>query len=158
MRFTTILLGAVLLFAVTSSRRAEACGGGGGGDYGGIIVAAVVVGGAYVGTTATFAIKDVATSNHSMGYGVAETAINAPIALMFGAAFIKEVQDPNTDHGAAKTLGVFTALHGALMAHGIYTIVKKSRHHGDQAAPRRYDGPPGAMQVGPVTAVVSPAR
>jgi hypothetical protein len=34
--------------------------------------------------------------------------------------------------------------------------VKRRGNRGDQT-PRRYDGPPGAMQVGRVTAIVSPA-
>src|SRR5262245_55038107 len=118
MRFTTIVLPIVLVLALVSSRRAEACGTGG-GDWGGVVAAVLIVGGTYVGATATVAIKDVATSDHSVGYGIAETAVNAPLTLMFGAAMVNEIRDPNTDHSGATTLGVFTALHGALLAHGI---------------------------------------
>lgn len=122
---------------------------------GGLVAAVVIVGGAYVSTTATFAIKDTVSSDHSLGYGVAETAINTPLTLLFGSAMISEISNDYTDHGAVKTLAVFTALHGALAAHGIYTIVKRSGNK--EQTPRRYNGPPGAMQVGRVTAIVSPA-
>jgi hypothetical protein len=153
MRFISILIGAVILVGALHTRRAEACGSG--GPPGDLVAAAVIVGGTYLGTTATFAIRDSVSSDHSMGYGAAETAINAPLTLLFGGAMIQEINRPYTETGPVTTLAVLTAVHGALAAHGIYTIVKRSGNRGEQA-PYRYDGP-GAMHVGRVSAVVAPA-
>jgi len=158
MRFTAILIAAVFVMAL-AARRAEACGGGYDGN---VIAAALVVGGGYVAATGTFAIKDVVTENHSLGYGVFETAFNAPFAVAYGAGFVSEAQNGNF----STPLAAMTALHTALLAHGIYTIVKRARHKPAQAAPPvpdyygppgMYDAPPGTVQVGPVSAVVSPA-
>jgi hypothetical protein len=157
MKNIVLVLAVVLAVAVGAPKRAEACGGGG-GDYDGLIAAALVVGGTYVGVTGTMAIKDIASDDHSMGYGIAEAVIHTPIALAWaGAAW----QDSHSEYGSNNPTGflIMTGLHTALAAHGIYTIVKKAREpkkeRGGQQ-PRRYQGPPGMISVGRVSATVAP--
>jgi hypothetical protein len=106
-------------------------------------------------------IKDLSSENHSMGYGIAETVIHTPLALVWGAAFVSESYDR---HGTPQEkynggFAVMTALHGALAAHGIYTIVKRARaRSGERSAPvQKHQGPPGMFSVGRVTATVTPA-
>ena len=160
MNKTLLVLGLVLAMAFGSAKRAEACGGGGSGsgNYDGLIAAALVVGGTYVGVTAGMAIKDIAGDNPSMGYGIAETLIHTPIALMWGTAAYNEATSPYGSNSSG--LMIMTAVHGALAAHGIYTIVKRARapKHGAHTVPSHQDqGPPGMFQVGRVSASVTPA-
>lgn len=157
MNKTLLVLGLVLAMAVGSAKRAEACGGGTSGSYDGLVAAVLVVGGTYVGVTAGMGIKDLAGSNPSMGYGIAETAIHAPIALLYGSAALADATSGTSDNSTG--LIVMTALHGALAAHGIYTIVKRARapKRGERSVPSRQDqGPPGMFQVGRVSATVTP--
>ena len=153
MRVVSILIGALVLVGVLHTRRAEACGEGGGGpSVGGLLV----VGGLYAGATIGFAVHDVRHSDHSVTYGVGETLFNAPLAAAWTAGAIADARDLYSDHQGAKTMAVFAGIHTLLAVHGVYTIVKASRRK-NEPAPRRYDGPPGMMNVGPVKAVVSPA-
>ena len=165
MKHTVLVLGLVLAMALGTAKRADACGGGG-ANYDGIIAAVVVVGGTYVGVTAGMGIKDLSSSNHSMGYGIAETVIHTPLALAWGAAFVHDATRPTHDASGYPTnekhtmaFGVMTALHGALAAHGIYTIVKRARaKSGERTAPSQkfQQGPPGMFSVGRVSATVTP--
>jgi hypothetical protein len=157
MRFITLLLGAVLVLGLAGARRADACGGG--GPSGEIVAAALVVGGAYVGVTVGMGVKDIASDNHSVGYGIAETAIHAPIALLYGSALVAQASTSDRYGGGSINTGalVMTAVHTALAAHGIYTIAKDRKpRRKDQAVPPTYQGPPGMFQVGSVTASVTP--
>jgi hypothetical protein len=155
MKNIVLVLGIVVAIAVGAPKRAEACGSG--GNYDGLIAAALVVGGTYVGVTGTMAIKDLATDNHSMGYGIAETVIHTPIALAWGAGLYAEA---TSEYGGNYTgLAIMTGLHTALAVHGIYTIVKKARQPKKESGvqqPRRYQGPPGMFSVGRVSATVAP--
>jgi len=158
MRFTSVLLAAVVVLGLASSRRAHACGGGGPLLSDGEIAALLLVGGTYVGVTVGMGVKDIASDNHSMGYGIAETAIHAPIATLYGLGMIADIERAQEyGYEVNKGLIIMTALHGALAAHGIYTIAKdRSPRRKDQSAPAPYQGPPGMFQVGPVSAAVSP--
>ncbi len=160
MKNTVLVLGLVLAMALGTAKRAEACGGGG-ANYDGLIAAALVVGGTYVGVTAGMGIKDLTSDNHSMGYGIFETVIHTPIALAWGAALYNETTR-NDHYGDSNATGfaIMTALHTALAAHGVYTIVKRARaRNGERTAPvQKYQpGPPGMFTVGRVTATVTPA-
>jgi hypothetical protein len=158
MRFTALILAALVVLGLASSRRAEACGGGGPLLTDGEVAALLLVGGTYVGVTVGMGVKDIASSNHSVGYGIAETAIHAPIATLYGLAMVADIQN-SQEYGSevSKGLILMTALHGALAAHGIYTIAKdRSSRRKDQSAPAPYQGPPGTFQVGPVSAAVAP--
>jgi len=168
MKQALLVLGLVLALAVGSTKRAEACGGGGsGGDYSGLVAAALVVGGTYAGVTVGMGIKDLSSDDHSRAYGFAETAIHAPIALLWGAAFVNELgqsNDPNDPYYQGEShpvgYGVMLALHGALAAHGIYTLVKgpKQKRTDKNVIPsaRPYSGPPGMFNVGSVSANLAP--
>ena len=160
MRITTLALAFLVVLGLAHTRRAEACGGGGPSD--GAIGAILVVGGAYVGGTIAFGVKDLASDDHSLGYGVGEVAFNLPFTLLWGAAAIDDFSQEYSydNHSFGKTAAVFTAIHGGLLAHGVYTIVKRSRNRGEKKAPGQpiqHYGPPGAIQVRGVTAVVTPA-
>lgn len=160
MKKAVLVLGLVLALALGTAKRAEACGGGG-ANYDGLIAAVVVVGGTYVGVTAGMGIKDLASDNHSLGYGIAESVIHTPLALAWGAAALNELSvDPQYGERHVTGFAIMTALHTALAAHGIYTIVKRARARtgsGERGAPsQKLQGPPGMFTVGPVTAVVTP--
>lgn len=170
MKNALLVLGMVLAIAIGSTKRAEACGGGGsGGDYSGLVAAALVVGGSYAGVTLGMGIKDLSSDDHSIGYGIAETAIHAPIAVLWGMGFAAEVNKPETanaygytngtDRDAATGYAIMTVIHGALAAHGIYTIAKdRSKKKERGVSPGRpYQGPPGMFSVGRVSASVAPA-
>lgn len=156
MKNILLVVGLVLAMAVGSAKRAEACGGG--GNYDGLIAAALVVGGTYAGVTVGMGIKDLSSDDHSVGYGVAEALIHTPIALAWGAGTLDDAQNSG---GVEPGFVIMTALHTALAAHGIYTIVKdrpsKKRDDRNRIQPRPYQGPPGAFQVGRLTASVTPA-
>ena len=153
MRFISILVGTLVLVGALTTRRADACGSGGPG--GGAVAAIVVLGGAYVGGTIAFGVKDIAGSEHSVAYGTGEMLFNAPFAIAWGKALYDEANSPYRDSEAIKAEAVFFGIHTALLAHGIYTMAKPRRPK--DTKPQRYDGPPGMFQAGPVTAVVSPA-
>src|SRR5688572_19685068 len=118
MRFTALLVAAVLALGLASARKAEACGGPILSDE--AVTALLVVGGTYAGVTIGMGIKDIATDNHSMGYGIAETVIHAPIAMLWGSALMADINDPYDDGDVSTGLVIMTGLHGALAAHGIY--------------------------------------
>ena len=157
MRFTSLLLAALVVLGL-ASRRAEACGAGPVGD--GAVAAILIVGGTYVGVTVGMGVKDIAADNHSVGYGVAETAIHAPIAAGYGYYAYRDVYAATQlDYPVNKGLIIMTALHGALAAHGIYTIVKdrpERRSKDGTQVPAPSQGPPGMFQVGRVTASIAP--
>jgi hypothetical protein len=127
------------------ARRADACES----SHYDVVALVAVVGGGYVATTATFAIKDVVTSNHSMSWGLAETAFNGTAMTIYGVVAVQQAERPYSDASAVGVAGVLAGLHGLLLAHGIYTIVKYAR------APSQPDV--GAMRVGPVKAVIAPS-
>ena len=158
MRIATLALAFLVVLGLASTRRAEACGGG--GPSGDAVGAIIVVGGAYVGTTLAFGVKDLVGSEHSTAYGIGEIAFNAPFTALWGAAFIESATNNNTyDNDLTKTSAVFTAIHGGLLAHGIYTVVKNRRKSNEKKLqqPIYHYGPPGSVQVRGVTAVVTPA-
>jgi hypothetical protein len=148
MRATTLLLAAVLLLGVTRRAIAETHDG----DIG---VAVVVLGVPYVGITGAFAVKDLTGSTKSMNYGVGEVLWNAPFLALWTHYIISDATDRLSSHSGLPAASVFATVHAALLAHGIYTIVQNKRRKSD--APTRNQTPAGAMQIGPVTAVVAPA-
>ena len=157
MRTLALLIGSLILLGA-GARRAEACGGGGSNDgLGMLYVGVAVVGGAYVSSTIAFGVADVTDDDHSIAYGVLETTVNAGYATATGAIAV----DAATNHGNWGIPAALTALHIGLAAHGIYAIVKRANKRPpppDRAPPPvDYDGPPGNFQVGPVSAVVTPA-
>jgi len=119
MRFICTLVGALVLVGALHTRRANACGQAD-GNVGGLLVVA----GVYAGSTLAFGIKDIATSDHSVNYGIGETLFNAPIAVLWGKYLIDEAHDPYRSSEGMTTAGVFLGIHAALLAHGIYTIAK----------------------------------
>jgi len=160
MKNTVLVLGLVLAMAFGTEKRAEACGGGG-GNMDGLIAGILVVGGTYAGVTVGMGIKDLSSDDHSVGYGVAEAVIHTPIALLWGAAAMTEMNRDTSYGGDSHTTGfvIMTAIHGALAAHGIYTIAKRrepKRERG-MAPSRPYQGPPGMFSVGRVSANIAPA-
>ena len=155
MRFISILVGALVLVGALQTRRAEACGSG--GLDGGAVAGIVIVGGAYVGGTIAFGVKDIAGSEHSVGYGVGEALFNAPFAIAWGSALYSEASSDYRNSEQLKTEAVFFGIHTALLAHGIYTMAKPRRAKADAKQPQPYDGPPGMMSMGRVKAIVSPA-
>src|SRR5262245_46976438 len=140
MQSKLLMVGLVVVVALGTARRAEACGGGLALD-GDVVAAAVLVAGTYVGVTAGMAIKDIASDNHSRGYGVAETVIHAPLATLFAAGYVGLAADGNA--GAGTGLAVMALIHGGLAAHGIYTIAKRRPSRAQPAPTQPYDGPPG---------------
>jgi hypothetical protein len=162
---TPLVLGLVLAMAVGSVKRADADHGDGSDIGGGVVAAVFVFGATYVGVTLGMGMKDLASSEHSMGYGVAETLVHAPLTLLWGSALVDEISgDHGWDgHGKHKLgIGAMTALHAALVAHGIYVIAKggttkKKERNVPTQGQRQNQGPPGMFQVGRVTASVTPA-
>jgi hypothetical protein len=149
MRTISILVAAMILVGALHARRAEACGQGD-GDIAGMMVVA----GVYAGSTLAFAVKDIASSDHSVNYGAGEALFNGAATVLWTYGLYEDLRDPYSDHEVVKPAVVFLGLHLAMTAHGIYTMKKRRPAN---APPRPYDGPPGLMQVGRVSAVVSPA-
>ncbi len=137
----------VMIFGALSlgARSARACGEGGGGPDAGAIGLIV---GTYAGVTIGFGIGDLAVRDHSVGYGVAETLIHGPLALLFGTALRDRLQyDAGYDNSDEEyTLGTLTVMHAAMAIHGIYTIAR----HRDRKPP------PTTFQVGSVRGTVTP--
>jgi hypothetical protein len=83
---------------------------------------------AILGYTANTAVwAGMMGGHHSRGYGVAEAAVNAPIAAGLGYLAYDRYQGGKTGH--AGLYGGLAAVSGAFVVHGIYTAV----------APRRSD-------------------
>jgi len=92
-----------------------------------------------------FTAGDIVIRDHSLAYGVAETAVNAPVAAaMTYYAFRYTSSDRWINAGVA-------VVNGALVAHGVYTIVRSLRD--DRAEPTR----PAMIKVGSVRASLAPA-
>ncbi|HEX5059075.1 MAG TPA: hypothetical protein VFV99_06930 [Kofleriaceae bacterium] len=144
------LLACVVVLALAQPRHAAA------EDHGDIDPGTVyVLGGLYLGGTAAFAIKDIAGSKPGMNYGIGEVLWNGTFTVLWTRFIISDALDGLSSHSGLPAASIFGGANAALLAHGIYTIVRNARHKTD--APPRNQGPPGAMQLGPVTAVVAPA-
>jgi hypothetical protein len=154
-----VILGVIVAIGIAAPGRADACGGGKGLPLSdGAVGAILLVGGTYVGVTVGMGVKDMTSDNHSVGYGIAETAIHAPIATLYSLAMIADFhRSQEYGYEVNKGLILMTALHGALAAHGIYTIAKDrpARRKDSQPLPAPYH-PPGTFQVGRVTAAITP--
>jgi hypothetical protein len=161
MRTSIVLAFALVVGLVIAARprAAEACGGPIVSEE--AAVAILVVAGAYAGTTIGMGVYDLTADNPSRGYGVAEAVVHTPIALAFGAGFISEVsnQYEGKNHDSAIWLGAFTALHGTLAIHGMYTAGKyrkpKAPRTIDGAPPSPLYGPPGMVNLGSMRANVT---
>lgn len=128
---------AVVSFA--GARRAEACGGAPGDPYPGVENVAYVIGAAYAGATLGFAAADLLGKDHGITYGFSEVTLHAPIA----AGFVYGSFDKR-DAGDKLVLGAFALLHGALAAHGVYTMVKadaREKRAKERPKPRAALGP-----------------
>jgi hypothetical protein len=145
----TLLVGLVLLGRPGEAR---ACGGVASDE---LVVAVLVVGGTYAGSTIYFGVHDLTVDEPSVGYGVAEAVVNTPLALLWGAAFLDELEDHGEydNNDGVVWLGAFTALHTTLAVHGMYTAGKRRppKRQQDLAPPRAPNfGPPGTVQIGRV--------
>jgi hypothetical protein len=65
---------------------------------------------------------------HSRGYGLAEAAVNAPIAAGLGYLALDHGRDGKT--GPTLLFGTMTAISGTLVVHGLYTAVAPRRSPG----------------------------
>jgi len=119
MRSTIILL--AVLFSTGLARRADACGSG----HEPIIAGVLVVGGAYVGGTAAFAISDIATSDHSVAYGVSETVFNGTAAGIAAYMVASQFEAPYHEDSAVIAGSLIFGVHALLAAHGVYTIIHR---------------------------------
>jgi hypothetical protein len=146
MRLATMVLGAGLLLGLPTTARADDCiEFGCGADQ--RFSTLVLFGVPYAGVTLGMGIKDIVADEHSVGYGIAETIVHAPLAIAWGAAAVDSLAS-SADKGLAPWYLGFTALHTALTAHGVYTVVKDR--------PARPADAPGGFQVGRVNAAVAP--
>lgn len=113
------------------------------------ITIAVLGGVAYVGTTAAFAVHDVAARDPGEGYGVAEALVNAPLAAAWMYYGLRTSRSRPDGSPQLVLLGV---LNGALTAHGVYTIVRhevrkrRSRRHQPEA-PEPPAPPPDGLRI-----------
>lgn len=150
-----LLLGLVFLVGVVvAGRPREAKAGEPVIDGGGRTIAAVLLVG---GTTVSMGIYDLSADDPSRGYGITEAVIHTPIALVWGAAMIDDLDFNNHwDNGGGKILlPVMAGLNATLAIHGMYTAAKsrpsKKRALGAML-PRPSYGRPGMVNVGSVRA------
>jgi hypothetical protein len=107
-----------------TARPARACGKGGGLD-GLVALAAVGTLAAVTAADVGFTVTDLVTAGKGMprGYGIAETAVALPEALLFGASLWQSYNQTGTFSDAKPTLMILSAWTGALAVHGLYTAI-----------------------------------
>lgn len=113
-----VLIGAVVVGRPRQARAEERLVDGTNAEIAGMVFAATA--------TIGMGIYDLAADDPSRTYGVVEAAVHTPIALVWTAAMIDDLDFNNHwDNGGGKVaLPVLAGLNATLAIHGIYTACK----------------------------------